>query len=77
MVKKEEVLNSAPLLSILPVLSPSVVENLVVDLERASRELGKRRDNGLREVAVAIRSFQKEAKTKEDRLDAELTIDCR
>jgi hypothetical protein len=77
MTKKEDVLAAATLSCVLPVLSQSVVETLTLDLERAVKKLGKRRDNGLRQVAVAMRSFLSEAKERQERVESEFTIDTR
>lgn len=78
MVKKEEILGAATLLSILPVLSLGAIENLTMDLERAAKNLGPRHDeNGLGHVAKAMRLVCQQAKNKEDRIDAELAIETR
>jgi hypothetical protein len=75
---KEEVLGSATLLRVLPVLSLATVDVLASDLERVVQELGKRHDeNGLRHIAVAVRSYHTEARNREDKLDSELLIDTR
>jgi hypothetical protein len=71
MARKEEVLGSATLLGVLPVLSSSVLENLAVDLERAVRDVPKH-NNGLREVAVAVRLFYEQAKRKDERTESGL-----
>lgn len=76
MARKEEILASVTLLGLLPVLSSSAVENLAIDLERAVKDLGSKRDNGLRELAGAVRLFYEQAKRKDERTEAELSIDC-
>jgi hypothetical protein len=71
---KEEVLSSASLLSVLPVLSPGAVENLAMDLERAVKGLGKSHDNGLRQVALAVRAFYEAENRKALKTEAELDL---
>lgn len=75
--KVREVLSSTSVSAFLPVLSLSGLEALSKDLQRAVTALGQRRDHGLRQIAAAIEAFYLEAKTRDERLEQELTIDTR
>lgn len=75
--KAREVLGSTSVASFLPVLSLNALEALSNDLQRAVTALGHRQDGGLRQIVAAVQSFYLEAKTRDERIEQKLTIDCR